>query len=173
MPAHAVSPAKLSAALAAWEGGASAEEAAAGAGIGVATLKRYKARQGTSVGAKASKPAPTPRRVATRRAGAAAASADPPAEEPPGAGDDGGLLADLRRSLRYALQQRREATTDAARRGWSKEIRDTIAAINRIAPAPPPPPDEIAQALRRLDADALAIIEQHLPDPIRPEEIAA
>jgi helix-turn-helix, Psq domain len=83
------------------------------------------------------------------------------------------LLDTLTAELRHARKQRAEADTDAARRAWSKIVRELVGAIRAIAPPPPPPPDLLLAELRRLDGEAIALIEQHLPDRIDPDEIVA
>jgi hypothetical protein len=90
----------------------------------------------------------------------------------PADGDED-LLTTLAAELRYARGERRAATQDAARRAWSKRVEELVKVIERIAPPPPPPPDLLQRELRRLDGETIALIEQFMADPIRPEDVAA
>lgn len=181
MPAAPVSTAALQRAIAAVKGGASLADAAEEGGISLATLKRYRAGQGSRKAAapkpKASGASSTVPPKVTRRPGRVVAPTPPP--DPPSAaaeGDDEPVLVTLGRELRYARKARKEATAEdqpGAAAKWSKRIEELVKVIDRLAPAPPPPPDHLLEELRRLDAEAIMLIEQHLPDPIVAEEIAA
>lgn len=147
-----------------------------------------RAGQATSGQPKASRRPPARPQSSSARERAPRAPDPPPLDAPPrrspvlealdaGAGPDETLLAMLRAELRHAIAARRKATADdkpGAEAKWSKRVEELVKAVERLEPPPPPPPDLVEARLRELDADAIALIEQHLPEPIDPvKELAA
>lgn len=162
-------------AIAARRGGATWVEAAAAGPIGERTLREYMAREAVSrSGAPRARPPPP---KAPRPSRAPATAVEPPPSltlDAIEAGDDGAdLLAILRGELRYAIGARKRAKTDAGERAWSKRVDELVKAVERLAPPLPPPPDLVRQELARLDGEVIALLEQHLPQPVDPKEIAA
>lgn len=115
--------------------------------------------------------------AAALEAQADAGGAEPPPSATLDALDGGGaeesLLDILRAELRYARGQRKAADADGSKRAWSKRVDELVRAVERLAPPPPPPPNLLQEALRRLDAEAIDLLEQHLPDRVDPKEVAA
>ncbi len=78
------------------------------------------------------------------------------------------LLDELVRDFRRASSVREKGVLADKINGQIK----TVERILRSRPRPVPP-DAVLEELRRLDAEAIALIEQHLPEPITAAELAA
>lgn len=146
----------LAAALAEVARGATHTDAAARHGLGTRTLRRAIAE---------AKPKPKPK--AKQRPKGRDRRRAPDEDE------DKGLLDTLVAELRDARRERRDPrNSDAENRAWAKAIRELVSAIERIAPAPGPPPDMVQAELRRLDGITIGLIEQFFADALKPEDLA-
>lgn len=82
-------------------------------------------------------------------------------------------LAVARRMLRRLERDYKTADNSRDKSGLGEKVLSALGRVEQIlARRPPPPrPDVVLEELRRLDLEAIAKIEEHLPDPIKSEEI--
>lgn len=87
---------------------------------------------------------------------------------------DGDTLSATKRLLGQIIGRFRRAGNSREASGLAEKALAAVGRLEQIEarrPAPPRP-DMVLEALRRLDLDAIAKIEEHLPNPITPAEIS-